>query len=319
MTLKRALKSLAGEVIEFAKKDFNKKAYFFTALLVIVLLIANYELGLEEHIVRESFSVGKSWWVVPIFYLVIYFAAAIPTLIFRKEFGTLRSPAFYLKSSFFIVLYGFSLGFYKYSDLTFVGLLDTEVVYVTMLISQLKGAVIFFLPVLLMKLTIDKQINGIYGIARHPKHLNAYLMLFVVMVPFLILTSFTGDFLKAYPQFCPWYFEDIFGMSTWEYTVLYELAYALDFVMTELVFRGMLVIGLMAVMGRSAVLPMVALYCTIHFAKPVLEAISSIFGGYILGALAYQTRHIWGGIMVHICIAITMEIMGFVHYYLLKN
>ena len=211
------------------------------------------------------------------------------------------------------------MGFYKYSDLTFVGLLDTEVVYVTMLISQLKGAVIFFLPVLLMKLTIDKQINGIYGIARHPKHLNAYLMLFVVMVPFLILTSFTGDFLKAYPQFCPWHFEDIFGMSTWEYTVLYELAYALDFVMTELVFRGMLVIGLMAVMGRSAVLPMVALYCTIHFAKPVLEAISSIFGGYILGALAYQTRHIWGGIMVHICIAITMEIMGFVHYYLLKN
>ena len=146
MTLKRALKSLAGEVIEFAKKDFNKKAYFFTALLVTILLIVNYEFGLEEHIVRESFSVGKSWWVVPIFYLVIYFAAAIPTLIFRKEFGTLRSPAFYLKSSFFIVLYGFSLGFYKYSDLTFVGLLDTEVVYVTMLISQLKVPLFSFCP-----------------------------------------------------------------------------------------------------------------------------------------------------------------------------
>ena len=61
MTLKGALKSLAGEVIEFTKKDFNKKAYFFTTLLITILLIVNYEFGLEEHIVRESFSVGKSW------------------------------------------------------------------------------------------------------------------------------------------------------------------------------------------------------------------------------------------------------------------
>ena len=143
--------------------------------------------------------------------------------------------------------------------------------------------------------------------------------MFVVMIPFLVLTSFSADFLEAYPQFRPWYVESVFGMSTWEYTLLYEVAYAFDFVMTELVFRGTLVVGMAVIMGRSAVLPMVAVYCSIHFGKPLVEAISSVFGGYILGALAFQTRHIWGGVVVHICIALTMEVMGLVHYYVLRR
>ena len=77
----------------------------------------------------------------------------------------------------------------------------------------------------------------------------------------------------------------------------------------------MLIIGMVSIMDKKAVLPMVALYAAIHFGKPIGETISSIFGGYILGALAYQTRHIWGGVIVHICIAMTMEMMGFWHFY----
>jgi hypothetical protein len=37
------------------------------------------------------------------------------------------------------------------------------------------------------------------------------------------------------------------------------------------------------------------------------EAVSSIFGGYILGVIALQTRSIWGGILVHVGIAWMME------------
>jgi hypothetical protein len=80
-------------------------------------------------------------------------------------------------------------------------------------------------------------------------------------------------------------------------------------------FRGALVIGMAALMGRKAILPMVAVYCAIHFGKPLGETISSVFGGFILGALAYQTRHIWGGVIVHILIALSMEVLGNIHYY----
>lgn len=319
-SIKDSLKSLIGEVVEFTKNDFHKKAYAFTAIFIAITLVVNYEFGLNAKVLSKAYYTGNSWWSSPLFYLIIYFLTAIPTLYLRGEKATLRNPKFYLKSAFFTILYGFSVGFYKYSELSFTELLtSTESWYIKGIISQLKCAVFFSIPIMIMKLTIDRQVNGIYGIARKPKHLDAYLTLFLIMIPFLILTSFTSDFLQAYPQFRPWYYEDIFGMKTWEYTILYEIAYAFDFIMTELIFRGTLVIGMMAIMGRSAVLPMVAFYCSIHFGKPIVEAISSIFGGYILGALAYQTRHIWGGIIVHICIALTMEIMGFVHYYVLNK
>ena len=168
-------------------------------------------------------------------------------------------------------------------------------------------------------MSIDKNVNGLYGLARKAKHLRGYLMIYGLMLPFLIAISFTPDFLKAYPQFRPWLNEGVFGWPVWLSTLAFETSYAIDFVMTELVFRGALVIGMISILGRKAVLPMVAMYAAIHFGKPLGETISSIFGGYILGVLAYQTRHIWGGVIVHICIALTMEIMGFIHYYILSK
>jgi hypothetical protein len=68
---------------------------------------------------------------------------------------------------------------------------------------------------------------------------------------------------------------------------------------------------MMGVLGRGAVLSMAVLYCTLHFGKPMGEAISSIFGGYILGVVAYETKSIWGGVIVHIGIAWMMEIIAF--------
>lgn len=94
--------------------------------------------------------------------------------------------------------------------------------------------------------------------------------------------------------------------------MIYELAYGLDFVTVEFLFRGFMVIGLMHVVGRRAVLAMAVVYCFLHFGKPAGEAISSIFGGYILGVIAFETRSIWGGIIVHLGIAWMMEIIGFV-------
>ena len=36
--------------------------------------------------------------------------------------------------------------------------------------------------------------------------------------------------------------------------------------------------------------------------------ISSFFGGYILGVFAYYSRSIWGGIIVHMGIALLMDL-----------
>ncbi|MDD3320449.1 MAG: CPBP family intramembrane metalloprotease [Paludibacter sp.] len=318
MSLKKSLYLLVNEVISFIKNDFHLISYVYTFLLVFVCIFLNYNFGFYKDTLRASYFTNDSMWMFPIFYGSMYFAVAIPVLIFQKEYKTLKNSHFYLKSFFFIVLYGVAIGFYSYRNWQFPTLFNEEKLFVLRLISQLKGSVFFILPLFVLKISIDKDIKGLYGLASNAKHIRAYLLLFLMLMPFLVGMSFTSDFMFAYPQFRPWLYDGVFGLPAWAKTLIFESTYSIDFVMTELVFRGALVIGMISLLGRKAVLPMVAMYATIHFGKPLGETISSVFGGYILGALAYQTRHIWGGVIVHICVAMTMEIMGFVHYYLLK-
>lgn len=257
-------------------------------------------------------------WMFPLFYSLMYFAMAIPVMFFQKEYKLLQNSRFYIKSLFFIILYGMSIGYFGYGDWEFPSLFLEEKLFIFRIISQLKGSFIFIIPLFFLKISIDKKVVGLYGLSRNTKHIPAYSIFFLMLLPFLIAMSFTSDFQLAYPQFHPWKYESAFGSSTWLYTMLYEITYGIDFIKTELLFRGMLVIGMITIMGKKSVLPMVAMYAAIHFGKPLGETISSVFGGYILGALAFQTRHIWGGVIVHICIALSMEIMGFVQYYILK-
>ena len=319
MTLIKSLQLLLGELHIFIKKDFHALSYLYTFAFISICIFLNYNFGFYQNVIRESYFSGNSLWVIPLFYISIYFATIIPVLIFQKDYKTLRNFRFYSKALFFIVLYGLAIGYYNYSNWEFPSLFSEEKQYVLRLISQLKGCLFFIPSLLMMKYFFDKKVLGLYGLAQNTKHIRAYILLFILMLPFLIFTSFTSDFMRAYPQFRPWLYPDVFSWPNWFSTFVFELTYSLDFVMTELIFRGALVIGMVSILGRKSVLPMVAMYAAIHFGKPLGETISSVFGGYILGALAYQTRHIWGGVIVHICLAITMEVMGFLHFYVFKS
>ena len=319
MSLKKSLVSLFDEMFSFAKKDFQLFSYLYTFTFIFCCIGINYYTGFYRDYMRPSYFNGTSMWAFPLFYGIMYFAVAIPVQLIEKNYSLLKNGRFYVKSLFFIILYGVSIGYFGYYNWEFLTYFSDERLFVIKIISQLKGSIIFIIPVFLLLKTVDKNIDGLYGLSRSTKHIPAYLILFLMLLPFLIGVSFTSDFQIAYPQFHPWSFTGIFGLPTWLYTISYEITYAIDFIKTELLFRGMLVIGMMSIMGKKAILPMVAMYAAIHFGKPLGETISSVFGGYILGALAYQTRHIWGGVIVHICIAMSMEIMGFVQYYWLNK
>ena len=101
------------------------------------------------------------------------------------------------------------------------------------------------------------------------------------------------------------------GVPQWQTVGIYEICYGSKFISVELFFRGFMVVGLSRIIGRDAILPMVAVYCFLHFGKPVGEAISSIFGGYILGILAYESRNIYGGLIAHLGVAWGMELMAY--------
>src|SRR5690606_32481 len=94
--------------------------------------------------------------------------------------------------------------------------------------------------------------------------------------------------------------------------LLFELSYGLDFFTIELFFRGFLILAFLRYAGKAAILPMAAFYCSIHFGKPLLECITSYFGGLILGVIVLHSRSIWGGLIVHLGIAWLMEVAGYI-------
>ena len=306
---------LINEIGKFIKSDFHLASYLFTFVFIALCIYFNYTLHFYVNYIRQSYYTGNSTWVLPLFYVSMYFFIAISTLVLRKDFKALKNKAFYLKSLFIICIYGISIGFYSYKSLHFPNFFEEENLFIIRIISQLKSLVFYLIPLYILKLIFDKNIKGLYGLTLSSQHIRGYFILFLALLPFIIIVSFTPDFQLAYPQFKPWLYTDILGLKTWQTTAIFQISYAIDFVMTELLFRGALVIGMVSILGRNAILPMVTMYVAIHYGKPLGETISSIFGGYILGALAYQTRHIWGGVIVHISIALSMELAAILQHY----
>jgi membrane protease YdiL (CAAX protease family) len=150
-----------------------------------------------------------------------------------------------------------------------------------------------------------------YGLSTKGFSLKPYILMLFIMVPLIAAAATQPDFLYVYPKLMR-----IEGFLTGENIgfkkLLYELSYGTDFITIELFFRGFLILAFAKWVGKEAILPMALFYCTIHFGKPLGECISSFFGGILLGAITYNTKSIYGGLMVHLGIAWLMELGGYI-------
>ena len=93
---------------------------------------------------------------------------------------------------------------------------------------------------------------------------------------------------------------------------IYEVFYMSAFIVVEVLYRGVLIFTMVRFLGKYAVFPMIVVYCLLHFGKPLNETISSFFGGFVLGVLAIQGKNIYGGIAIHMGIALLMEIFVYI-------
>ncbi len=53
---------------------------------------------------------------------------------------------------------------------------------------------------------------------------------------------------------------------------------------------------------------MVVPYVMIHFRKPMFETVGAVIAGSVLGVLSLRTGSIWGGFLIHIAVAISMDV-----------
>jgi membrane protease YdiL (CAAX protease family) len=135
--------------------------------------------------------------------------------------------------------------------------------------------------------------------------LRPYVALYLIVVPFLFVASFSAEFQSRYP------FYDLAPHEHfWPYLWCWWGLYALQFMALEFFFRGFLVHGLVPRFGWLAVPVMVVPYNMLHYGKPMPEALAAIVGGLVLGTLAIRTRSIWWGAALHISIAASMDLLS---------
>lgn len=132
------------------------------------------------------------------------------------------------------------------------------------------------------------------------KHWLGYVLLATPIVCFAIMASFRNDFSQHYP-----FYDD--AHRSWLDLLLWECIYIIQFIAVEFFFRGFLVNGLRLKMGSLSIAMMCMPYLMLHFPKLWLESTGAILFGFFLGILALKSRSIWGGVTVHVVIAVTMD------------
>ena len=313
----KPIKTLFGDFALFFRKDFHPVAYTYTVTVAALSILLIYGTDIGRLISANRVPTSNVVINNMIMFVVVYFLIAIPVTIIRSEFRNISKPAFFGKGLLLMCLIGFADAFSWSNVLDLQAFSSSERSYIFKALWRMRN-VVFVLPVLAaLRLTIDRNVKGLYGLCSGNHHVKAYLCLYVVILPVLAVVSFTPDFLSYYPMYKPWNFDSIFDRPVWLNTVIFETVYISDFLMVEMIFRGALVIGMASILGRTAVLPMIAVYVALHFGKPMMETISALFGGYFLGALAFQTRHIWGGVIIHMGIALIIELLRFFQHYVL--
>ncbi|MDN5203038.1 CPBP family intramembrane metalloprotease [Fulvivirgaceae bacterium BMA10] len=244
-----------------------------------------------------------------------YYGTALPISLIQGNKELLRTPHFWIKSAAFIILIGLFTGYYLFPGWVQSLSDPSELIFAYWVSNYLKGFVIFIVPIFIIKHLFDKSQTSAYGLAFRKFNYKPYLTILLIVLPFIIIASFQPDFQMKYPMFKPWTVNSAFGFNRLAMGTIFELLYGISFVFIEWVFRGALVLGLVSVMGKGVILPMVASYAFLHFGKPPLEAISSIFGGYILGIISLRTKSIMGGTVIHVGIAWAMDLCAYLQHY----
>lgn len=273
----------------------------FAALLVFI----NYHFGLDEAIRKNNFPVKLLCWfavfavcfIIP-YLITSFFSDGLFT--HKKAFTSLLLIAVFLFSLKISVDFQFRFsadpGWNKYWN---------HIIYWPLLL-------ILLAPLLIMVWRYYHPGEPFYGLKIQGIYWKPYWLMLLIMIPIVFLAATQSDFQEVYPKV-----RSINGLLQkgrleWWHQLLYETSYGTDFISIEFFFRGFLVLAFVKWAGKDAILPMACFYCSIHFGKPLGECISSYFGGILLGIVVYNTRSVFGGLMVHLGIAWMMELAGWV-------
>ena len=156
-------------------------------------------------------------------------------------------------------------------------------------------------PVMLIKATGQRIRDQGFETKGFFKHAGIYIFAFHIVFFAVIIVSYTGEFSTYYPFYK-------LATRSWFDFLAWEVLYAWQFLSLEFFFRGWWLKTLKPMMGSHAIFAMVVPYCMIHYGKPFPETMGAIVAGILLGTLAMKTRSIWSGFLIHVSIAVAMDV-----------
>ena len=294
------------------RADFQAGYYAAVAAFLAIIIALNYYFDFEDSIIDAYY--GRSIRVVYyfLFYAAVYYATILIYTRLRGQSTLWFTPGFWLRSLFCLAVLAMYKSFHYHNVWIQTALSREAWAYTIPLGRQFTGLLTVLLPLYCFHRWFDHNMPSVYGLTLRHFDAKPYATMLLIMVPLIVIASFNSGFQHTYPRYEAYGIADFWEIPDWLPALIYELAYGGSFVAIELLFRGFMVLGMAVVMGRAAVVPMVMLYACLHFGKPAGETISSIFGGYILGVIAYQSRSVFGGILIHVGVAWLMEIAAYV-------
>ncbi len=307
-------------MFEFIVEDFQLKTYGFAILFLFFLLYINYfspfkgnYFTVEERVASIYLTKNLLYFLYLPFYAIPYFLILIYKLYVEKSLFHFRNPLFWLKITIILFILCLDGGFY-FDSTSLQHLPIHKQVIINEFVNGAHSFITVFLIIIIVYYLFDvKNPPFLYGISFSDFNPKPYFILLLSVASIVFYASFNQEFLDQYPTLSGPFIQNAFGLSKNTLVSLYEIVYILDFINVELLMRGLMVIGLAGVIGRHAILPTTIVYVLLHFERPIAESIGALFGGYALGIIAYKSRNILGGCMIHMGIAGLMELFAFLH------
>ena len=163
-----------------------------------------------------------------------------------------------------------------------------------------------FVPMIFIKCILKDKISN-YGWrwADTSSHWQGYSVVLFLMLIGVVVVSFSRTFSNFYPMYR-------LADRSWFDLLAWEFLYISQFICVEFFFRGFILHALRPAIGASSVFVMCVPYMMIHFTKPMFESFVAFGFGLFAAILALRSRSIWGGVLVHVCIALLMDIMAII-------
>ncbi|MFA8343283.1 MAG: CPBP family intramembrane glutamic endopeptidase [Rhodothermaceae bacterium] len=197
----------------------------------------------------------------------------------------------------------FKVNIYPYIVETVTNLELTEILY--WLVSDSVTCLVF--PCLIL-LLLREKISG-YGMnfSNWKTGWKYVLTALVFIIPVLWIISSFGAFINYYPTVS----ESRDNLSVF---LVYQLGLIIYLFAWEFLWRGYLLFGLEKKFGFYSIFIQLIPFVLLHNGKPLLETVSAIAGGILLGYIALRTRSFIYGFLIHLMLISGIEIISLLRY-----